>query len=135
MRRHLCRTLSITARDGCTAVRKVACMGMRAWHAGKKGRPAAGRSAQLAKLTWVVSGERVDVEVVVDDDVEALARQVADEVNKTRVHAAVRQVGVAGARAVHGLRALPCRHGTVTARGGILCLEVLSFIPAAFLAP
>lgn len=44
----------------------------------------------------IVDGRGVDVELVVQDDVEVIARQVADGVQEAGVHAVLRQVSVAG---------------------------------------
>lgn len=52
----------------------------------------------------VVDGGRVSVEVVVDQDVEPLARQVADHVQEARVHSGVGHVIVAGAAVEGGRR-------------------------------
>ena len=55
---------------------------------------------------WLVHCQRVHVEVVVDDDIEAVGRQEAHKVEESRVHVCVWQQVVAPADALRVARGL-----------------------------
>ena len=62
----------------------------------------------------LVHGQRVDVEVVVDDHIEAVGRQEAHKVEEARVHVGVRQRVVAPANALRVARRLHGESSTVS---------------------